>query len=700
MNMKKTIAAVAAGAVAVSAMATTVSALEAKTLTYNLVKTVKNQDAKGTVTATFTNVPLEADGTVIVEPVSAFGAHSWDTMVTISGSFWDDAAGSNKPITPVVATGMTWETGYSIEGSKLWNDEKSTVTIPVVRNGNGTNVALRASTNAVLTVTVKFPNLPDSASYVGEVNNLIKDGKLGIRITSMGSATNTGEKNSTVTYTNAGGAGKAVQIADQAKLNELSDLRLEYDAADYKWKVAVTGNGVSILSVTTANVGGIPVSDMDFIKSHSTITAPAGVASGKYVLKLGTDGNYYDSSFRAWTVATTNGLAFAGDIEVNYTDPGAAAADKTDTVNRALHFMNTVEDGDIIVVTKYEPAANGDGVRYKSDLSGSATEQSGNTEKKIPYRSTLTNSIYNTNVIGGSIGYDPTSGTSDGTRGSGDVIRWIGYANSDSKENETNNQALQIADAARSVINDAVQNYGDVVFTFNTATSNVYIEYNNDGTVKDYKYTSDAAYAKKLDGGVYKEIVNYTAFGRHFWDRDTGYDVNTVYINNDWLGNNLFEGALVINNNITLSLGATDKFDWTATSLSFSWDAIQDASLTQNQYANYIQNMVLRTSADWYWDNMTVTLGETETEEVDSGAPVEADDTDLPEDEVEEDLGDIEEEEEEEEPVEDVEPEPEPEPEPAPVETATNPGTGNASVALAVIPVALAAAAIVAKKRG
>ena len=37
MNMKKTIAAIAAGAVAVSAMATTVSALNDASLSYNLV---------------------------------------------------------------------------------------------------------------------------------------------------------------------------------------------------------------------------------------------------------------------------------------------------------------------------------------------------------------------------------------------------------------------------------------------------------------------------------------------------------------------------------------------------------------------------------------------------------------------------------------------------------------------------------------
>lgn len=705
MNMKKTIAAVAAGAVAVSAMATTVSALEAKTLTYNLVKTTKNQDAKGTVTATFTNVPLEAGGKLVVEPVSEYGAHSWDTVVTISGSFWDDAAGTNKSFVPVVATGMDWETGYSVEGSRLWNDTK--VEVPVVANlAAGTNVALKATSSAVITVTVKFGNLPDSVNYVGAVNGLIKDEKLGIKIHSFAAGQQAGA-NSVATFTSGTTGGSQVLFVTpevQTALNEAAGkdgFNAEYDGA--KWVQAGVAPTFTVNSLTEAagSVNGLTVADVKLTNPAATVGAGT-YTNEQYnnAFTLTSDGtDWTDQYGNVWTGITldakiTGAVAENGDT---ITLTGAGGVNKgttaiTGAASAATALKIAATTGDKLNVTGYTGGAAGTSI-YDSPLSGAATEQSGNSEKKVPYHSALkNNTITNFNQ-----GWYDGNNVIIGDNGSGNVLTWIGYASDDNKTWATSDHQA-VSNAVMAVINDAVQNYDDVVFTFNTATSNVKIIRDQQGKITDYEYTGDAVKARENKDKGSEEIVNYTAFGRHYWDRDTGYDANTIYINNDWLGNNLFEGALVINNNLTLSLGATDKFDWTATSLSFSWDAIQDAALTQNQYANYIQTMILRTSTDWFWDNMTVTLGETETEEVDSGAPVEADDTDLPEDEVEEDLGDIEEEEEEEEPVEDVEPEPEPEP--APVEEATNPGTGNASVALAVIPVALAAAAIVAKKRG
>ena len=705
MNMKKTIAAVAAGAVAVSAMATTVSALEAKTLTYNLVKTTKNQDAKGTVTATFTNVPLEAGGKLVVEPVSEYGAHSWDTVVTISGSFWDDEAGTNKSFVPVVATGMDWETGYSVEGSRLWNDTKVEVDV-VAGTAQGTNVALKASSSAVITVTVKFGNLPDSVNYVGAVNGLIKDGKLGIKINSLAAGQNAGA-NSLVKYT-SGGKVDVFNYLDadtQTKVNTAVGADgFDAEFVGGKWVKAGVAPTLKATGASVAATAGIVAADVDMTKLTYPGTYSNEQGNNNFVLtwdgtnwadQWGTSWGTTDEVFTAQLATAVAGVANGDTITINGTggvNQGTATIAAAGTVAGILNIDPAA--GDKLSAPGYNGGAAGTAI-YTSPLSGAATEQSGNSEKKVPYHSALkNNTITNFNQ-----GWYDGNNVIIGDNGSGNVLTWIGYASDDNKTWATSDHQA-VSNAVMAVINDAVQNYDDVVFTFNTATSNVKIIRDQQGKITDYEYTGDAVKARENKDKGSEEIVNYTAFGRHYWDRDTGYDANTIYINNDWLGNNLFEGALVINNNLTLSLGATDKFDWTATSLSFSWDAIQDAALTQNQYANYIQTMILRTSTDWFWDNMTVTLGETETEEVDSGAPVEADDTDLPEDEVEEDLGDIEEEEEEEEPVEDVEPEPELEPEPAPVEEATNPGTGNASVALAVIPVALAAAAIVAKKRG
>lgn len=329
----------------------------------------------------------------------------------------------------------------------------------------------------------------------------------------------------------------------------------------------------------------------------------------------------------------------------------------------------TPVNGDKITVTM-EPGTEGndaaDGsVVYKSTIVGSASDVKGAGETKYPYKSTLDNTA--------------------------DVITRV-YSTTDFNDLADGTKEAKLIDAAaiRAVINDAVVNYDDVTFVFNTAAKKVVADNstwgNPIGSYVDNDWDAD-------------KVVDYTSFGRHYWDNAPGYDPNTAYITSEWINNNLFSGVLVINSNLTLSLAATDKFDWTDTSLTFSWDDIQDAALTKNAYANYIHNMYLRTSATWYWDNFQIVLGETEVEEVEAGAPAEGDLDEIDEEEggdIED--GDIDDGDDGEEEA-DPEPEAEPEPEPAPA-VESNPKTGNAPVALAVIPVALAAAAVVAKKRG
>ena len=277
------------------------------------------------------------------------------------------------------------------------------------------------------------------------------------------------------------------------------------------------------------------------------------------------------------------------------------------------------------------------------------------------------------------------------------------------------------------VLNDAIENYESVTFTFNTAADG--IAWTVENTVKGEK-AFDKFYGttgKYGPNGTYEEAVkNATNFAWEStsnvqgkiipvysseWYADTSYKSFTQHLYNgtadsyapydavfngegfmgfDWTGYNLFQGALVVNESLTMSLAETDYFDWTATSLSFDWDAIMDGAMTSNSYATYLHSLKLATSTTWYWDNMTVTLTAGAADDVEAEAGVEADDEELAEEEVEEEV--VEEEVVEEEVEEEVaEPEVEVEVE--------NPTTGNASVALAVIPVALAAAAVVAKKR-
>lgn len=749
MNMKKTIAALAAGSVAVSAMATTVSALEAKTLTYSLVQNVRQNNASGTITYTFNTVPVAAGQTV---EITAVGAGPWACVVTVSGSYQD----VNQSIQPTKFTKRDWTDAYDhipaqmIEGSG--ND--SVVKIPVVEGisgGKATN--LPAGTIKNLTVTVDYFNLPASVGYTGALNSEIIAGNRGIKLgVKSADGGEVGATNATAAFAPAAtGATAQLTVKDQAKLNSIApqDATKTYswDSANSKWvgEAVPAKATVKAFQGTDANAVLTTNTPVTFVASSDVATALT--AAGTYQLTCTTAGQAAASE---WTIVEQNGAvatvsgkkgvkigdgdvaAIKGDViivEVTAAIPGADAPFSAADLNAALDITN-LQNGDKITITKYTPgvSASVGGYTYQSDIAGAAVSVSGQTAREIPYRSSLKNStnityytsadgkkLISNNAIGGGdvfwkIGLSAANNAD--VVGDGDVwdYYWAnGYVDqsgfSGNQLNTTGvngnsairywNEAQTIATNAKAVVNDAIQNYSDVTFVFNTAAKNVKVWTNAAGEVVDYEYTGDGATTvRELDGNHSNDMVqilDFTSFGRHYWDRDTGYDANTLYISNEWLGNNLFEGALIVNNNLTLSLGATDKFDWTSTSLSFSWDAIQDAALTNNAYANYVQNMVLRTSSDWYWDNMQVVLGATEDEDVGTTSPVEAEEEEL--EEVEPEVEAEPEAEPEEEPAVDVEPEPE-------VAPAANPGTGNAPVALAVIPVALAAAAIVAKKRG
>ena len=192
-------------------------------------------------------------------------------------------------------------------------------------------------------------------------------------------------------------------------------------------------------------------------------------------------------------------------------------------------------------------------------------------------------------------------------------------------------------------------------------------------------------------------VDTYKAFGDHTYDWFYSPE-GTGMVGMDWAGQDLFAGALIVNEKQTMSLGNTEYFDWNKTSISFDWDAIMDGAATTNNYATYVHSLKLATSQYWFWDSMNLVLTAGESDDVSADAGVEADDETLDDEDDEIIDGD-----DDDEPVADDDEDEEPAPvvdEPAPAPVVTNPPTGNASVALAVIPVALAAAAIVAKKRG
>ncbi len=246
------------------------------------------------------------------------------------------------------------------------------------------------------------------------------------------------------------------------------------------------------------------------------------------------------------------------------------------------------------------------------------------------------------------------------------------------------------------VINDAIANNENVVFTFTsfngdvaTAKSHLFQEWVEADRAYGYQTSSYDWKNPTFGQHLYTNINNsYSLYGSDAYDMYGSYS-------SAW-GVNLFTGAIVVNNGLTMQLSDTDKFNWGSNTLSFDWFTITDEGKITDA-KTFLTSMMLYTPVDWYWDNLTIVVGNTEEDNVDAGEGLDGE-GDVIEDEVDEVVDEIIEEVEVEEVVE-TEPEVV-ETEAAPVEAAPSPATGNAPVALAVIPVALAAAAVVAKKRG
>ena len=263
------------------------------------------------------------------------------------------------------------------------------------------------------------------------------------------------------------------------------------------------------------------------------------------------------------------------------------------------------------------------------------------------------------------------------------------------------------------VVNDMVANYDDVVFTFNTATDNVLTKNVLDANDKAGSwYTNDVMrqYTDYYVTGVptadtWMGDSTFKSFPQHlynlFGDEGTGYTYSDSYT-----FNNLFNAALVANNNYTMNQSTVTPFEYSKTSVSFSWSDLTGGNSFVSP-ASAVQTLQLATSSDWYWDSLDVTAytlaaddastdagAEDDGEDLDAADDEAADDTvaddDVTDDDVADDVAD-----------DDVADDDVAADDTVADETTdANPATGNAPIALAVIPVALAAAAVVAKKRG
>lgn len=619
MNMKKTIAAIAAGAVAVSAMATTVSAVESKTLNYNLTATLQAQNnGKVTLKATFPNVQLTAGQNTVIR-ILTNSSDGWKDKIVVGGQYID----TNKAINPITFTQDQWSEGYSsVTAAMMSSTSKanaSAVGMSFVMNGPEGSYG-HEITIPVVEANTGAPALIGGGAQVDEVTEV---------------------KEAATAVATIGGTKKVVAV-------NVLNLTLNQDVRD------VTPGATKTFTITST-----------------------GTAWEQNVAEFGLDST--DPAIAATADA-------ADTIVVTYTAPRApvAAAGGPQaaniTVTATLGNINPLNNGDMgaaIAAGKFymEISTDGGATFTKGDAAYSGLTAA--TKFKAPFRTTLNDNI--------------------------DIINYLESANllgSNFDKHYVN---------VRAVLNDAIENYEGVTFTFNTAASKVkYVLASGSKTnptldaslYATYDAAIKAAGANQWVTAVYSDewdaVDTYTAFGEHTYD--WAYALETSgFTGYDWGGTNLFAGALVVNETYTMSLSNTEYFDWTKTSISFDWEAIMDNAATTNNYATYIHSLKLATSNLWFWDSMDVVLTAGEADDVTADAGAEVDDSTLDD----EDGEDIAIDEEDEDPVvdgEDEEPAPVVDEEPAPV--VTNPPTGNASVALAVIPVALAAAAIVAKKRG
>ncbi|MDD6990643.1 MAG: hypothetical protein PUI48_02330 [Oscillospiraceae bacterium] len=243
------------------------------------------------------------------------------------------------------------------------------------------------------------------------------------------------------------------------------------------------------------------------------------------------------------------------------------------------------------------------------------------------------------------------------------------------------------------VLNDAIANHDNVVFTFTsyngyvaTERSHLLNQWVNIDQGYSYKTSDYDWYNPTFSQHLYQDPV-VTKNGYSAFDSDE-FDMYGSY-SSAW-GINLFTGAVVVNSHLTMQLSDTDTFNWGNNTLSFDWfDITDEGKITDAK--TFLTSMLLYTPVDWYWDSLSVVVSDEEDEDIDVGEGLDGEGEVIDDEEPVEDP----------EIVEDPEVVEEPEvTEAAPVETAPSPATGNAPVALAVIPVALAAAAVVAKKRG
>jgi hypothetical protein len=613
MNMKKSIAGVMAGAMAVSAMATVVSAdQDAISLTYDLKTYVYDSSstaAKVTVVANYEGSLISSDS--ITNQYVSFGADNGY---------------------------VTGDDIYNASGVKIGSGNKAAMVEfeftarpykDLVNDVEEKYQTFKATTDASNTDGAYYDPNVDTSSWNSTY--------------SKWSPSNTG----------LGGRVYKMPISTSGAANAF-DLR-KYDLYNLGYSVAENAASAGLATVTTSTYAVRDAVAKMTYEVPNTINV--NQASG-----WGWDADLSESDVDKVATALY-GTSLYGDVTMSaktfangfYTVDWTGAVSKKNVITQDYVALQDGSNGD----DRTTITMNTTLVSAPTSVSVGAFSAGESAEKVYPFKSTLTPSGDENNVI--------TALTSRKSGG--------------------NYYTKPVA-----VLNDAIANHDNVVFTFTSYSGWV-------GTTKSHLLNQWVEVDRGYDYATSDYDWHNPTFGQQLYTNlsdsyslfDTSdYDSYGSY-SSAW-GINLFTGAVVVNSGLTMQLSDTDTFNWGSNTLSFDWfDITDEGKITDAK--TFLTSMLLYTPVDWYWDTLTVVVTDDEDEDIDAGEGLDGE-------------GDVIEDEEpdvvEEEPavVEEVT-EPEVvETEAAPVQTAPSPATGNAPVALAVIPVALAAAAVVAKKRG
>lgn len=91
---------------------------------------------------------------------------------------------------------------------------------------------------------------------------------------------------------------------------------------------------------------------------------------------------------------------------------------------------------------------------------------------------------------------------------------------------------------------------------------------------------------------------------------------------------NLLAAGLVVNSAWTMQLNQTTALTWGDKTVTFFWDDIKDDNVSNAK--NFITSLQLYTPVEWFWDKLDINVGAAISEDVTAGAGLEDDGEDVP----------------------------------------------------------------------